>query len=671
MSFFDSRLERKLQLIVFGTIVVFSAGLLTAVLRVRAMGESAAQMYGKMTAPLHLLGDLEAQFVQTRVSIRDALLARTPEEKQEHVQIVQGLIADVGTRSAAFQALANEDAELKVMHAEYARKLDAFVDVGKRVLGADAAGDRDQALAIMYAECIPDAAELRTQLQKIRSVVLARAHALESRLQQAVERTQQLVAAFALFAVAVASWLGRTLSRRITRDVHAVHAALDEVAAGNFDVEVSVQSRDELGRMAEALGRVVAQERQVVQAAERLAHGDLTTAVTVRGERDTLALAVRQLQQQLQAATAAIDAQVAAAQRGQLTERVDSSAFPGAFGTLLERCNAMLEAVAAPSLEMGRLLTQVAERDLEVRMSDAYEGDFASSAAAFNEAIRHLAGAVGDVRRIALDVDVSSDAIAESSDAVSQRVQEQAEAVAEVERALSALRELATSVARRAADASRGTVSAQSTALRGRDVAGALDEAIQRIKASSDDTARIVGSIDQIAFQTNLLALNAAVEAARAGDAGRGFAVVAEEVRALALRSAEAARTTAALIQTQRERAAEGVELNASMQQVLQDITGAMQEVHQGMDALRADTEDEHTRIDSTAERVLQLSQVTQQAAAQAEESASRSQALRSQAARLAAAVKGFKTRDLETRATTAVRGAKLREGARRVRAVA
>jgi methyl-accepting chemotaxis protein len=650
-------IQRKLFLLVAGTMTVFTVALTAAVWRTREIGRDAGQMYGRMTAPMHLLGDLEAQFVQTRVSIRDALLSRTPAEKQQHVELVKQLISDVRLKSTAFEAFAKDDPKLRNLYHDYTVKLEEFIDVGGRVLAADASGDRERALEIMHSECIPDAAALRVHLQHVRGILLANAHTLEDDLGSAVADTQRLVVLLACLAFVVALSLGRRISRRITNDVKTLRSALDRVAAGDLEVTVKVASRDELGQMADALTQVIAQERQVLAATEQLAQGNLSASVTLRGERDALGRAVQQLQQELLAATRALEAQVLAARRGDLSLRAETAGFSGAFGDLLTRTNDMMEAVAAPSLEMAQLLAKVAERDLEVRMTESFEGAFGESARAFNVAIGHLAAAVGEVRRIAFDVDDSSEAIAGASDGLSSRAQAQAEAVAEVERALEALRVLASAVAARAAEASTSTTAAQSRAQRGREVAASLDEAMQRIKESSDATARIVGSIDQIAFQTNLLALNAAVEAARAGDAGRGFAVVAEEVRALALRSAEAARSTSALIAAQRERADEGVKLNADVQLVLGEIDQVMHEVHGAMDALRTHTAQEHERINDIAGRVAELNRVTQDAAAQAEESAAGSTELRDQSARLAGAVRGFKTRDVVNRPVMPPRG--------------
>ena len=105
----------------------------------------------------------------------------------------------------------------------------------------------------------------------------------------------------------------------------------------------------------------------------------------------------------------------------------------------------------------------------------------------------------------------------------------------------------------------------------------ALADAVAEIKRSADATAKIVKTIDEIAFQTNLLALNAAVEAARAGDAGKGFAVVADEVRNLAIHASDASKNTARLIEESVAKAETGVTLNESVQRRLEEIRKGVQ----------------------------------------------------------------------------------------------
>ncbi len=225
--------------------------------------------------------------------------------------------------------------------------------------------------------------------------------------------------------------------------------------------------------------------------------------------------------------------------------------------------------------------------------------------------------------------------VSAASQAVAEGASEQAAAIEETS---SSLEEMSSMVKQNAGNAQQANglmTEATSLISHGQESMGRLTAAIEEIKKSSDETAKIVKTIDEVAFQTNLLALNAAVEAARAGDAGKGFAVVAEEVRNLAQRAGEAARNTASLIEDSVKNAENGVGVAGETAKALTEITAAAQKVSSLVSEIAAASQEQAQGIDQVSTAVGQMDTVTQQNAANAEESASASEELNAQAEQL------------------------------------
>jgi methyl-accepting chemotaxis protein len=247
-------------------------------------------------------------------------------------------------------------------------------------------------------------------------------------------------------------------------------------------------------------------------------------------------------------------------------------------------------------------------------------------------ATKSLRGVVDSLSVGSEQVASASSQVAQSSQSMAEGASEQASSLEETSASLEEMSSMTNQNAENAGEAKGMANEARAVATKGREAMERMSEAINRIKSSSDQTAKILKTIDEIAFQTNLLALNAAVEAARAGEAGKGFAVVAEEVRNLAQRSAEAAKNTATLIEEAQKNADSGVSVSSEVHEIFMGIGATADKVAQLVAEVAAASHEQAQGIEQVNTAVSQMDHVTQSNAANSEEAASAAEELSAQA---------------------------------------
>ena len=377
---------------------------------------------------------------------------------------------------------------------------------------------------------------------------------------------------------------------------------------------------------------------------EKLAGGDLTVAVTGQERKDEVGLMARSVQvfkdNGLKARAVEADAaDQRAATEGERRRNEESRAQA-----------AREQQAVVVSVATG--LERLSGGDLTFRLNDPFPADYEQLRKDFNGAMETLQRTMSTVVANTNSIGSGSGEISHAADDLSRRTEQQAASLEETAAALDQITATVRKTAEGANHAQAVVAEAKAAAQRSGEVVSKAVAAMGEIEQSAAQIGNIIGVIDEIAFQTNLLALNAGVEAARAGDAGKGFAVVASEVRALAQRSAEAAKEIKTLINASSAQVGSGVELVAETGKALDRIVAQVGEITGIVSTIAASAQEQAVGLQQVNTAVNQMDQVTQQNAAMVEESTAASHALAKESEELSRLMEQFRLGGDERRAT-------------------
>lgn len=580
----------------------------------------------------------------------------------------------------------------------------AIDELERMVKAKDMNGLTQFSVARLYPAIDPISAAI-TDLVNLQLEVAAQ---LNAQNQASYQRTLMVSLVVALLIFVFAVIFARLTLRAVTLPLNElVRVSTHVLSKGDFSARVSVTRMDEVGQAATSFNELIDNVAKAIKGANRvvgaIAQSDFSQRINGEyvGDLDKLKQGVNASAESVAFMMGELSKVMAGLHNGQFDLTMDER-VPRAFSEQVEKAlqsinqviveindvmhymnegkfqhrvnteargqlevmkrniNGSMDALESAMKDITRVVVAQSNGDLTQSISAQYHGELRILTEAVNSTAARLTEVVSKAVNASNIVYSAADEVSKGAQDLSQRVQEQAAALEQTSATMDEMNSAVQNNTENAKQATGVARDVQKKAAQGTQVMQQTIDAMNAIQESSHKISDIVTLIDGIAFQTNLLALNAAVEAARAGDHGRGFAVVAGEVRALAQKSAEAAKDIATLINESVTRIDQGTKLASESGEMLDSINAAIEQVTGMIEHIAQASAEQAEGVNQVHKAISDIDQVTQQNAALVEETSAASESMSEQAAVLREDMSFFKTASSGTRSLPSAPKAKV-----------
>jgi methyl-accepting chemotaxis protein len=687
--FYNLKISSKLLLSFIVVSIIAAIVGVVGITNIQAISASDSALYEKMTVPIGEVSEISTAFQRLRVDVRDILLSKNETEARGYFDNI-----------AARQAIIDQNLEKvnKTITSQEAQ--DLYDDLVKKNAALNIQLDKieelieqdkkEQVVELMSATGASGIASKELE-EAIVSFQAAKLNA--AKIQADANTKQATMSAFIMIiviavGVITAMILGLFLTQIISKPMRLLTEAADKLAVGDVQVDIQAKTKDEIGKLMLSFSKMVSNIQEQSEVAQKIAEGYFDVQITVKSERDLLTKSMQLMVDNLKNVSNESRLLTQAAVEGRLEMRGNLQGFKGGYKEIIEGINQTLDSLIKPIQEAAIVLKEMAEGNLQVRVTGNYQGDHAEIKDALNDTLDALSVYVSDISRVlgemsnsnlALSVNneykgdfvqikdalnhiimslnkvlgevntaseqvaAGSNQVSDSSMSLSQGATQQASSIEELTASIEEISSQTKQNAENANKAKEMAESAKTNASHGNEQMQHMLKAMTEINDSSNNISKIIKVIDEIAFQTNILALNAAVEAARAGQHGKGFAVVAEEVRNLAARSANAAKETTDMIEGSIKKVEGGTKLATITAEALNNIVEGVSGVAVLVSDIAVASNEQALGVEQINQGIIQIAEVVQTTSATSQETAAASEELSSQAEMLKKQVGRFR----------------------------